>query len=560
MAGNHMSELSPRQRMINMMYLVLTALLALNVSKEVLKAFQRMDNSIEFSYGETSGYNDKQYKDFQTRAEMNPEKFNQWYEHAKNVQTESQEIINVLHSVKEKINELAGPIDKDGMLTKKDDKDLVKKLLVKGSDEKGAYGYGEKVKEARDRYKKFLLSLDSLGIYEGNQEIKMNIESLFTTEDVDEDLKITEDGEIINGPKAPVSWEHWKFDGHVPVAVNAFMAQMKLDVGSMEGAVLELLQKKIGQSSITVNSQRSVVKYPKQTIMLGDSFSARVFIAGVDTNQLPKFNLYKYDSQGNRLDSIPYDTLINDGSEGLFSTKPTKQGTYYFGGEIIIQSEEGEKSYPFKQEYRVDAPLSVISPDKMNVLYTQVTGGNPLSISVPGYSSDQLQLYSDFSGCKITRVKNGSYKAEIPQRQQGKNKREKINLYIKDKKTGKLVGKKIEFRVKNVPAPAPSVRGITGSGELKLIKLKSAKGIKAKLENFDFELEYEITSYRFRYPGSTGALKSASYQGWRFSEVKSVFETLKTGQTVIFDEIYYTTKGSKSKPIKLNQVINLQIN
>ena len=549
MAGNHMSELSPRQRMINMMYLVLTALLALNVSKEVLKAFQRMDNSLEFSYGETNDYNEKQYKAFKNRAEKNPEKFNEWYSHALNVKKESQELIQVIHSVKLKIDSLAGPIDSDGMLTKKDDKDLVKKLLVKPKNQKGAYGYGEKLKLAREKYKNFLISLDSLGIYEDEDKIILNIEKLLTIDDVDEDL---------DGPKAAVSWENWKFDGHVPVAVNAFMAQMKLDVGNLEGEVLELLQKKIGQSSITVNSQQSVVKYPKHTVMLGDSFSARVFIAGVDTNQLPKFALYKYDSQGNRLDSVPYDTLVNDGSDGLFATKPTKQGTYFFGGDIIVQSEEGEKTYPFKQEYRVDAPLSVISPDKMNVLYTEVI--NLLSISVPGYSSDQLQLFSDFSGCKITRVKNGSYNAVIKQRQVGKNKKEKISLFIKDKETGKLVGKKIEFRVKNVPPPIPSVRGIQGSGDLKLIKLKSAKGIKAKLENFDFELEYEITGYRFRYPGSTGALKSAVYDGWRFSEVKSIFETLKSNQTVIFDEIYYRTKGSKSKPIRLPNPIVIKIN
>ncbi len=549
MAGNHMTELSPRQRMINMMYLVLTALLALNVSKEVLKAFQRMDNSLEFSYGETNDYNEKQYKAFKNRAEKNPEKFNEWYNHALNVKKESQELIQVIHSVKLKIDSLAGPIDSDGMLTKKDDKDLVKKLLVKPKNQKGAYGYGEKLKLAREKYKNFLISLDTLGIYEDEDKIILNIEKLLSIDDVDEDL---------DGPKAAVSWENWKFDGHVPVAVNAFMAQMKLDVGNLEGEVLELLQKKIGQSSITVNSQQSVVKYPKHTVMLGDSFSARVFIAGVDTNQLPKFALYKYDSQGNRLDSVPYDTLVNDGSEGLFATKPTRQGTYFFGGDIIVQSEEGEKTYPFKQEYRVDAPLSVISPDKMNVLYTEVI--NPLSISVPGYSSDQLQLFSDFSGCKITRVKNGSYNAVIKQRQVGKNKKEKVSLYIKDKKTGKLVGKKIEFRVKNVPPPIPSVRGIQGSGDLRLIKLKSAKGIKAKLENFDFELEYEITGYRFRYPGSTGALKSAVYDGWRFSEVKSIFETLKSNQTVIFDEIYYRTKGSKSKPIRLPNPIVIKIN
>ena len=114
--------------------------------------------------------------------------------------------------------------------------------------------------------------------------------------------------------------------------------------------------------------------------------------------------------------------------------------------------------------------------------------------------------------------------------------------------------------MKNVPPPVPSFRGIKGSGDLKLIKLISAKGIKAKLENFDFELEYEITGYRFRYPGSTGALKSAVYKGWRFSEVKSIFETLKSNQTVIFDEIYFKTKGTNSKPIRLDQTIVIKIN
>mgnify|MGYP004361963525 CR=1 FL=1 len=69
MAGNHMSEMSPRQRMINMMYLVLTALLALNISKEVLEAFKTMDKSIEHAYAEKYTFNQKQYKEFQLKAD-----------------------------------------------------------------------------------------------------------------------------------------------------------------------------------------------------------------------------------------------------------------------------------------------------------------------------------------------------------------------------------------------------------------------------------------------------------------------------------------------------------
>ena len=89
-------------------------------------------------------------------------------------------------------------------------------------------------------------------------------------------------------------------------------------------------------------------------------------------------------------------TLMVDGSQGIFSIKPTKQGTYWLGGDILVQSEEGEKKYEFTQQYRVDAPMSVISPDAMNVLYTVVD--NPVSIAVPGYSSEELTLHSNMGG------------------------------------------------------------------------------------------------------------------------------------------------------------------
>ncbi len=546
-----MSELSPRQRMINMMYLVLTALLALNVSKEVLEAFAKMDNSIEYAYTDVNTSNKNQYQDFKNRAEKNPEKFQEWYTYALNVQRETKEILDSIQSVKTKIELLAGGKDKEGMLVKKDDKDLVKKLLVKEPSEKGAHGYGAMLVNVRNKYKNFLLSLDSLNIFigEDGEEVKNRINLILSTDDMDEDG---------DGPKSPVSWQHSQYNGHVPIAVMAFMAQMKLDVGSLEGEILELLQKKIGQSSITVNSQIGVVKAPKQTIMLGDSFRARVFIAGVDTNQLPTFSLYKYDSKGNRLQSAPYDTLINDGSEGLYSTKPTKQGTYFFGGDIVIQSEEGEKTYPFLQEYRVDAPLSVISPDKMNVIYTEVV--NPLSISVPGYSSDELQLFSDFSGCKIKRVKNGSYEAVIAKKQKGKNRQKTMSLFIKDKSTGKLVGEKVTFRIKNVPPPKPSIRKVFASGELTKQELGTAAGIRAKLENFDFELSFEITSFKYTYPTNTGSSKTIKIEGWKFTpELKGQFNGLKPGQTINFTEFEYKIKGSKEKPSKMYESLVITI-
>ena len=546
MAGNHMSELSPRQRMINMMYLVLTALLALNVSKQVLDAFQKMDGSIGYSYSEKVDFNKKAYDDFALKALNNPEKLGDWNEIALNVKRESAELIAIIDSIRFKIESLSGR-DDDGMLTKKDDKELTIKVLVKNKEDKG-YGYGQLLKEGRQKYKEFLLSLDSLGIYVGDGEIyKINILQLLHTDDVDED------GE--DGPKAPISWEKSMYYGHVPVAAMAFMNQMKLDVGNMEGAVLELIQKKTGQSSITVNSQRSVVTSERQTIMLGDSFTAQVFIAGVDTNQLPTFNLYKYNSDGERLDSTIIDTLSVDGSQGLFSIKPTKQGTYYVGGDILVQSEEGEKKYEFKQQYRVDAPMSVISPDKMNVLYTQVK--NPVSISVPGYSSDELTLHSNFGACKINRVKNGTYDIVIPE-QRGKDRKKEVTLSVRA--DNKVVGKPIVFRVKNIPSPYPVISGIQGFGEMSKAELANAWGITARLDNFDFDMNFKVISFTMSYPGAGGQQDINISDGGQFqANVKKELSSIKRGQAVTFRNIKYKIAGTQGKPKTMKAIASIKV-
>ena len=541
--GNHMSELSPRQRMINMMYLVLTALLALNISKEVLEAFHKMDNSIGYSYDEKNTFNDKQYEAFSKKAELNP-KVAEWGNHANEVQKQSDELIAVIDSIRLKIKELAGE-DEDGKLVSLDDKEITIKILVKDS-EKG-YGYGQLLKEARDVYREYLLSLDSLGIYEGIDEIyKVNIISLFGNPEYDEDGP--------EGKAAPKSWEN-QYYGHVPVAALAFMNQMKLDVGNMEGSVLELIQKQTGQSSITVNDQVGVVTSPRQTIMLGDSFHARVFVAGVDTLQFPTFNIYNYNKDGERIEGSIIDTLEQNNGQGIYAVKPTKQGTYWLGGDIVVQTDDGPQPYPFQQQYRVEERMSVISPDKMNVLYTVVD--NPVSISVPGYSSDELTLHSSSSQCKIKRIKNGTYQINIPQ-QRGKDRIKTLTLNVKANK--KNVGKAIIFRVKNVPDPVPMIGRLIGYGELSKAEIANTWGITAKLKDFEFDLRYEVVSYTMSYMGSGGEQTLQGTQGQWSIDMKSAFKGIKPGQQITFRNIKYKIAGVKGqKPQTMPGVITVKI-
>ena len=142
--------------------------------------------SIGYSYSDKVDFNSKAYADFELRARNNPEKLGQWNNIAQDVKKESSELISIIDSIRFKIEELSGR-EEDGMLTKKDDKELTIKVLVKNPDEKG-YGYGQKLKEAREKYRDFLLTLDTLGIYEGEDEIyKLNISTLLNSNSVDED-------------------------------------------------------------------------------------------------------------------------------------------------------------------------------------------------------------------------------------------------------------------------------------------------------------------------------------------------------------------------------------
>ena len=194
--------------------------------------FFKMDNTLAPTLNDKKSSTDTRYDAFEMRAENNPEKLGAWNDIALDVKRESAELIEVIDSIRQKLVQLAG-VDEDGKLISLDDKEITIDVLVKAEEDDG-YGYGKKLKEARTKYRDFLLSLDSLQIYEGRDSIyKINIISLFANTDFDSDGP--------EGKAEPRSWEY-KYYGHVPVAAMAFMNQMKLDVGNMEGSVLELLE------------------------------------------------------------------------------------------------------------------------------------------------------------------------------------------------------------------------------------------------------------------------------------------------------------------------------
>ena len=109
MAGNN---LSPRQKMIGMMYLVLTALLALNVSKQVLDAFSKINNGIVKTTQNFSLKNDDVYNEFDIAFETNPTKTREWRDKAFSVKSKSDSLVKMIQNLKFTLVMLA-----DGVVT-----------------------------------------------------------------------------------------------------------------------------------------------------------------------------------------------------------------------------------------------------------------------------------------------------------------------------------------------------------------------------------------------------------------------------------------------------------
>ncbi len=91
---------TPRQKMIAMMYLVLTALLALNVSKDILEAFLVVNESIETTNTNFSSKNETTLSKFKQQYEMNQAKVGPFWTKAQEAAAISHDIINYIDWVK----------------------------------------------------------------------------------------------------------------------------------------------------------------------------------------------------------------------------------------------------------------------------------------------------------------------------------------------------------------------------------------------------------------------------------------------------------------------------
>ncbi len=522
---------TPRQKMIGMMYLVLTAMLALNVSAEVLEAFVLVDQGLIQTSRSFASKNSSAYNEFSMAEKLNSVKVKPWRVKADEIRKKTEEFNKYINGLKVKcvrqadgqdaaavVKDKNGEEEVDGeLLLNKSDTDAGSRILL--GDDKNGEAYDLRKKMAAHR--EFLLSfIDDKKSY---APLVTTIQNLLNTDEP----KQKEDG-------TPRTWETGKFES-VPVAgVLPILTKMQLDLLNCEAEIINFLLAQIDAGSFKFNKLEAIVQPVNgEYILQGSEYEAKVFLAASDSTQDPEIFLGSYDEIKTANGEKDYQ-MRGSGQPikvqkgvGTYSTKGGKPGIVNWGGLLQIKSPSGQLvKRPFKATYQVAVPSAVVSPSKMNVLYRGVD--NPIDVSASGFSQDKL----------IIQVDNGQYKKTGAGYiiQPGSGKGTDVSVFAMMDKVKKFLGK-ITFRVKNVPDPLVRIAGISGKSVEK-VYLAGADGVKAEMPpDFDFDITYTVKSYTLNAIVD-GYEQSVPNEGWRFNDkAKNLLNRLKGGNKITIEDI-----------------------
>jgi gliding motility-associated protein GldM len=541
---------TPRQKMIGMMYLILTAMLALNVSKEAVEAFKKVDLSLTKTTANYIKKNDITYATFDAAAAENPEKAGPWKTKAYDVKARADELFNYIHDLKvEIITKAEGP-EAEALLpdnriditkVKRIDENNIPSEILVGANQGGK---GNDLKALIEDYRQFLVeTLEGKDI--GAEQSILDI--LNTDDPVNLEGTGTED------------WVTAQFQTLPLVAVITILSKMQVDVRNAETDVLNFLYTQIDAGSFKFNYIIPTVTTNTSYVMQGNEYEAKVFVAATDTTQYLEIFVGPYTTTTNADGSLSYEPSsqstklpIDDSGRGIYRVRAGSVGEKSWGGIIKMRAPDGSiRSYKFDQKYSVGMPNVVVSPTAMNVLYQGIQ--NPLDISVPGVGSDKLTVRMTNGDIKRGKYKDyrGEYVAQP--RTVGQNAQIIVSANI----DGKVQSfPPVEFRVRRLPDPEARFANMKEGNVLRSVAA-AQQVVAAVLENFEFDLTYTVTGFTVSVNDRGFEITAESNSNRITSKQKELIGNLRAGQKLIIEKI--KAVGPDGRTRDLNPII-LKIN
>ena len=508
--------------MIGMMYLVLTAMLALNVSTDILNGFKLVDESLHFTLTATENRNQEMMDQFKAAAELNEQKNGEWYQKAVELGQRSDAIYDFIQDFKYNIALLADGQkypqkanlpegSKDARVSNISARDQLDVTAQYALNE----GHGEELRVMFEDYRNYLIELT-------NGEKQKEFEQMFSTEG-----GTNNDGD-------PITWEQVIFEGMPVGASITILTKMQNDIRSAQSEMIQYLREQTDAADVRVNKMMALVVPASKYVIRGGKYSAQIILAAVDSTAKPN---YYVDGQ-----------QINE--NGIYEVTAVGTGLKKYKGVLELPGKEGEEPlrFNFEDEYSVGEPSVTISNTDLNIMYRDYE--NKFSISVPGVANDKVRV--SVSGA--TASQRGGMWIIKPNASA-----KEVTIAVQAELDGRMqsMGSQ-QYRVKELPKPGAYFRsGSTEYQEGKIARNALLSPQATVIASYGpeglLDLKYTITSFQLQT--SMGYSQSS---GNKFTKAQlDQLGKLKQGAMVNIVDI--RAKGPEGKEVRLRG-IPLQLN
>ena len=567
MAGG---KVSPRQKMINMMYLVLTALLALNVTKEILLAFTVIDNSLSKSTANIDAKTVKMVKQLSKIASDNDAaKAALVYTGEANKVTKS--FVDNIHEIKTHLLRYSqgaqDPNDKKikpeaGFNVPEENKKDYKFFnkypwvetkagempeLVSGDNlddhvryfnEENGGKRGKDLEKTINQARVDLLGLlkkaqndTNLGKNKETRSFlkgKMNelarktslVAGLVKDPFSNKSEKITDK----EGNSLP--WAEVYFHSTPLAAVFAILSKVENDAKLLESEVCQALAESVSAADFKFDAIIPVVAAKTGAVVTGQTYEADILLAA-------------YNSKADMKVFVNGSSVPVEAGVGKYKVTPQSPGTNTLDVKISVPKPGGgEEIKVGKAEFTAFAPSAAISADALAVFYVGLE--NPVSISVGGIdpSNYLVRIVNEKGGPTRARIigSKGRYKVQIKKRTDARVKIQ-VAVRLPDGRV-KSMGEKV-FKVNRVPDPRFQCGGVEFKGAVNVNALKLQKAATAVLNGFVYEgVRFKVTGYKFMAVGRrTNGPRFATSRSASLAPIKGVLGLLGSGDLMSFSDI-----------------------
>jgi gliding motility-associated protein GldM len=496
MAGGN---LSPRQKMINLMYLVFIAMLALQMSKEVLTAFGYLNERLTTFNVSQVDKNELMYSGIQLKASEQEEKFGDENEKAQKIKSLSQELFDHIAGIKELLLTSVEDTKDYETMDKPDVLDLY--LYQKGEVSEN----GQAFLDAIEKYRTNLVEI--LG--SKYPEVSQSVVDYFVTKDVTDGEGITKD------------WIDYNFVGFPAVASLTKLTLMQTDIRSAESNVLNAMLgvQLSADAGISASTYKTIFMPSKSSFFPGENVTGEIVLGRYDKTLKPSEVVVN----GEQV------TDLNNGG-AVLNFPAGNVGENEIKGKFVFQQDGKSVEIPIMSTYAVVAKPNdaVISADKMNVVYRGLK--NPMTISVPGVADNDMKATA--SG--LTKVAGIGKYMMVP----GNGKDIRINVQFSLPGGSKGSSSKT-YRIKDIPKPMATVRKESGYVIMPKSSINKTT-IRVELPDFLFDLEFIIKSFKLKVPGQAAIIVNGNKMN---AQAQSAVDKARVGDVISIFDVKSNIKG-----------------